>query len=77
MILYPDGTEIRVGDAVLLHHRAYAGVVQHIIDLPEDVERWNLEAPGLMIDTSYGGLVFLPKDSLDEDEIIFVSRAVA
>lgn len=77
MIVYPDGVEVRVGDSVLLHHRAYTGVVQHVIDLPEEIERWNLEEPGLMIDTSYGGLVFHPKDSLDQDEIVFVSRAVA
>jgi hypothetical protein len=77
MIAYPDGSEIRVDDSVLLHHRTYTGTVRHIIDSAADVEAWNLEEPGLMIDTSYGGLVFHPKQSLNADEIVFVSRHVA
>src|ERR1035437_7113830 len=71
MILYPEGTEVRIGDAVLLHHRTYTGTVQHIIDSPAEVESWNTEEPGLMVDSSFG-MVFLPKDSLTHDEITFV-----
>ena len=77
MILYPDGSEVRVGDAVSLHHRTYTGIVRHIIDSPAVIDAWNLEEAGLMIDTSYGGLVFHPKHSLTDDEIVFTSRAVA
>jgi hypothetical protein len=77
MIEYPDGTEACVGDAVALAHRANTGTVQHIIESAEDMDEWNLEEPGLMIDTSYGGLVFHPKHSLTIDEIEFVSRAAA
>jgi len=76
MISYPNSTEVRVGDSVLLHHCAYTGIVQHIIDLPADLQQWNVKEPGLMINTPYGGLVFHPKDSLDQDEIVFVSRAL-
>lgn len=77
MIAYPDGTEARVGDVVALAHRAHTGTVQHVIESAAEIESWNLEEPGLMIDTSYGGLVFHPKHSLTIDEIEFVSRAVA
>lgn len=42
-----------------------------------DIDAWNLEEAGLMIHTSYGGLVFHPKHSLTDDEIVFTSRAVA
>jgi hypothetical protein len=77
MIAYPDGTEARVGDAVALAHRAHTGTVQHVIESVAEVEWWNLEEPGLMIETSYGGLVFHPKHSLTFDEIEFVSRAIA
>jgi hypothetical protein len=76
MIVYPDGSEVRVGDAVALHHRTYTGTIRHIIDSAPDVDAWNLDEAGLMIDTSYGGLVFHPKRSLTDDEIVFVSRAV-
>ena len=77
MIAYPDGTEARVGDAVALAHRAHTGTAQHFIESKADLDSWNLDEPGLMIDTSYGGLVFHPKHSLTIDEIEFLSRAVA
>ena len=77
MIAYPDGTEARVGDAVALAHQTHTGTVQQIIESAAEMECWNLDEPGLMIDTSYGGLVFHPKHSLTIDEIEFVSRAVA
>jgi len=77
MIAYPDGAEARVGDAVALAHRAHTGTVHQVIESAAEIEFWNLEEPGLMIDTSYAGLVFHPKHSLTIDEIEFVSRAVA
>lgn len=75
MIAYPDGTEARVGDAVGLAHGAHTGTVTDLIESPADLSRWGLDEPGLMIDTSYGGLVFHPKDTLTCDEVVFVSRA--
>lgn len=75
MIAYPDGTEARVGDAVALAHRTHIGTVHHVIESAAEIESWNLDEPGLMIDTSYGGLVFHPKHSLTINEIEFVSRA--
>ncbi len=75
MIAYPDGTEVRVGDAVALAQGAHTGRVTHIIESAADVGAWNLDAPGLIIDTSFGGPVFHPQDSLTDDEIEFVSRA--
>ncbi|HEX8310230.1 MAG TPA: hypothetical protein VF614_02860 [Chthoniobacteraceae bacterium] len=77
MITYPDGSEVRVGDSVELHHRTYTGIVRHIIDSPNEIKAWNLEEAGVMIDTSYGGLVFHPRSDLTSEEILFVSRAVA
>jgi hypothetical protein len=77
MIKYPDGSEARVGDAIALAHRAHTGTVRHIIESAADLEVWDLDEPGLMIDTSYGGLVFHPQHRLAEDEIVFVSRAAA
>jgi hypothetical protein len=77
MIVYPDGTEVHVGDAVALAHGAYTGTVTHIIESAANFDTWNLDEPGLMIDTSYGGAVFHPKHSLTDDEVVFVSRAVA
>jgi hypothetical protein len=77
MIKYPDGSEVCVGDAVALHDRTHTGTVRHIIDSAADIDAWNLDEAGLMIDTSYGGLVFFSKHSLTRDEIEFISRAGA
>ncbi|MHA3774516.1 hypothetical protein ACXR0O_23575 [Verrucomicrobiota bacterium sgz303538] len=74
MINYPDGKEIQIGDAVLLHHRTYTGVIRHIIESPAEMEAWGLDEPGLMIDTSYGGFVFYPKWSLTDQEVVFASK---
>ncbi|MEY2407556.1 MAG: hypothetical protein QOF48_226 [Verrucomicrobiota bacterium] len=75
MIAYPDGTEAHVGDAVALAHGAHMGRVTYIIESAVDVGAWNLDEPGLMIGTSYGGAVFYPKHSLTDDEIVLASRS--
>jgi len=75
MIVYPDGSEACVGDAVALAHGTHTGTVQHIVESAADFDAWNLDEPGLMIDTSYAGLVFHPARALTPEEIKFVSRA--
>ncbi len=75
MIMYPDGSEARENDAVALHHGAESGTVLHVIESKTQLEAWNMDEPGLMIDTSFGGLVFYPAKSLIGDEITLKSRA--
>ena len=77
MIAYPNGTEARVGDVVSLSHGAHSGVVKHVIESPAEIDSWNLQESGLMIDTSYGGYVFYPRPSLTIDEIEFLSRVAS
>jgi hypothetical protein len=77
MITYQDGQPVHVGDTVALCHRTYTGVVSNIIDSAADVDAWNTEESGLMIDTSVTGLTFFPKRSLTDDEVVFVSRHAA
>lgn len=77
MIAYPDGTEARIGDTVRLAHGAHTGVVRHVLESAADIDAWNLDEPGLMIDTSYGGFVFYAQHSLTNDEILFASRGPA
>jgi hypothetical protein len=74
MIAYPDGTDTQVGDTVALAHGRHTGRVIHVIESQTDLDAWGLDEPGLMIDTSYGGLVFHPLYTLTGDEIAFVSR---
>lgn len=77
MIRYPDGSEARVGDAVALAHGAHMGTVTNVIESVGDLAAWDLDEPGLMINTSYAGAVFYPAGGLTEDEIALVSRTPA
>lgn len=74
MLTYSDGKEIRVGDSVVLHQGTYTGTVQHVIDSPDDIKAWQVPEVGLMIDTSFGGLVYYPGSSLTAEEIALVTR---
>jgi hydrogenase maturation factor len=78
MITYPDGTEARVGDEVLLEPGAHTGLVLAVIDSAEARERENLEDQdsGLMIEASHTGTTFYPEHCFKE-EVRFVSRRVA
>jgi hypothetical protein len=60
MIAYPDGTEARVGDVVALAHGVHGGTVRLIIESVADMGTWNWGEPGLLIETSYAGLVMFP-----------------
>lgn len=77
MIVYPDGTEARVGDNVSLSHGTDRGIVCHILDSVDLAKAWNLKEVGLMIDSVVSGLTFYPLHSLDRDQIKFLSRVVA
>jgi hypothetical protein len=77
MIAFPDGTKAQVGDAVSLAHGEHTGIVQELIDSPGEISAWNLSEPSLIIDTSFGGLVFYSQDQITDDEIVLVSRSPA
>jgi len=78
MITYPDGTEVRVGDVVLMNKGRESGVVYAVIDSAEKMDAWGHEEMGLVIDLTPGGLNFWPAASLRfEDEIRFTSRQMA
>ena len=76
-IKYPDGTEAKIGDAVLLAHGAHTGTVQDVVDTVEKQNLWGLSEFGLMIDTSYAGLTFEPVDAIVEGEIELVQKKPA
>jgi hypothetical protein len=74
---YPDGTQARVGDSVLLDHGNNPGVVYDVIDTAERRQHWGVEESGLMIESPTYGLLFTSVDGLVDDEIAFVSRQLA
>ena len=77
MITYPDGTEVKVGDSVLIEHRRTSGVVTEVIDSVMAQRQWNVEEPGVMLESAPFGRVFWPVSLFSEDPPVLVSRAEA
>jgi hypothetical protein len=77
MIAYPDGTAALVGDHVDICGRVHSGVVRDVVELEEELKSWRLKEPGLMIETSFGGLVFYSRELLTRDEVRLMSRGDA
>jgi hypothetical protein len=74
MISYHDGTEMMVGDSVLIEHGETPGTITELIQANADFDQWNVDEPGVMIKSAPFGLVFLPVSTFADDSIIFVSR---
>lgn len=74
MISYQDGTEMRVGDSVLIEHGRTPGTITEVIQANADFKQWNVIEPGVMIKSAPFGLVFLPVSTFTDDPIIFVAR---
>jgi hypothetical protein len=76
---YRDGTEVREGDVVALHHgkSPEQGVVKKVIlSATEDASDWSLPKGGVLIEGD--GLGLFTTESLEQDEDIdFVSRATS
>jgi len=74
MFKYEDGTEIMVGDSVLLENGRTPGTVEFIVTTAEEMQTTNVEEPGVMLKSPPFGRVYLPQWSLMEDPLRFVSR---
>ena len=75
---YLDGTDIRLGDKVLIDGK-YNGVVVANIDGSEYSEKmpkenWEYLGSGVMIDTDFSGLVHYQQENIEKDEILLASR---
>lgn len=74
MFFYPDGSEILVGDSVLLEKGSTPGVVELIVASHEQMSDTGVDEPGIMLKSPPLGLVYLPQWSLEEDPLILVAR---
>ena len=70
---YASGEHVELGDCVMLERGRTKGVVQAIIETPEQMAEWGVEEPGLLLESEPFGLVFWPEPEL-YDPVIFVSR---
>ena len=69
MLTYLTGKPIVVGDNVLIEHGQAAGVVRAVVDSPSLCREWNVNEPGVLIESAQFGLVFLPRSTLKDDPI--------
>jgi hypothetical protein len=68
---YPDGQEIMAGDKVLIDGK-YDGLVVACIDANDFLpghDGWAYLQQGIMVDTSFGGLVHYTNDATDYLEL--------
>lgn len=77
MIKYPDGHAAHIGDSVRLNRGEHCGKVFAVIASKAEMRKWGLDEPGLMIESDYYGMVFLPEKSLTHDEAQLISRLAA
>ena len=75
MIRYEDGTELKVGDSVLIENRSTPGVITDLIESATEQRECNVQEPGVMIESPTFGLVFIPTSTFAENPIHLVQRA--
>lgn len=71
MIRYPDGTEVKKGDQVLLDGEL--STVKSVIDSQGTLKEWGLDEHGLMLANASHGLVFIADWA--PEELVFVERS--
>jgi hypothetical protein len=74
MLRYLDGSEIMVGDSVLLEHGRTPGIVEFIVTTAAEMKATTVEEPGVMLKSPPFGRVYLPQSSFLADPLRFVKR---
>lgn len=74
MLTYLDGTEMRVGDSVLIEHETTPGTITEIIESVSKQKEWNVDEAGVMLESPPFGLLFLPVSTFSDDPIVLVRR---
>jgi hypothetical protein len=74
MYSYSDGSQFLVGDQVLIEHGRTPATIEHVISSEEEIARFGLSEPGLMLLSPPFGRVFWPIEVMEYDPPIFVSR---
>ncbi|MDO8961059.1 MAG: hypothetical protein Q7V02_03085 [Methylophilus sp.] len=77
MFKYDDGSDVLLGDNVLIENGKTPGVVELIITTEEEAKNINVDEVGIMLKSPPFGLVYFSKHWLEQDPLRFVSRAKA
>lgn len=75
MFKYQDGSEVLIGDNVLIEQGKTPGVVNLIITTEDEAKGINVDEVGIMLKSPPFGLVYYSKHWLEEDPLSFISRA--
>jgi hypothetical protein len=75
MISYQDGMEMRVGDSVLIEQGRTPGVITDLIESAAERSEWNVQEPGVMIESPPFGLLFVPTSMFEAHPVLLVQRA--
>lgn len=71
MLNYPDGTPVHIADHIV--YDGTEGVVETIVE-GDDVERWDLDEPGILVLCDEFGRLFIPNDPDLWRDVTFVRR---
>jgi hypothetical protein len=74
MIPYQDGTEMRVGDTVLIERGRTPGTIVEILEGDAYLKQWNVEEPGVMVKSLPFGVAFLPVSTFPDNPVVLVAR---
>ena len=74
MLAYTDGTEMKVGDSVLIERGKTPAVITLIIESADEQKECNVKEAGVMLQSPSFGLAFLPATIFSTDPIVFISR---
>jgi hypothetical protein len=77
MFKYQDGSDVLVGDNVLIENGKTPGIVDRIITNDEEAKNINVDEVGIMLKSAPFGLVYFSEHWLQQDPLRFVSRAKA
>ena len=70
---YATGEIVCVGDRV--DDDGWAAIVEEVVSSPEEMARWGVQEPGVMLKTEAAGLVFELCSSIAWDAIVLKGRA--
>lgn len=74
MFCYKDGSEMRLGDAVLIEEGQTKGTIKLLVVTSKQQEQWTVPTPGVLVSAPPYGNVFLPDFTLSNHPIEFVER---
>ena len=75
MIRYLDNIPANVGDTILIDNGERTGCVVCVIQNETRMADWGVDESGLMVESDYYGLLFVPADQITDIGCRLISRS--